>query len=153
MINRILRVSILFTALVIFISGIITSCNKGSATPVPLPIPAVVDTTRILTSHQWNLSQIWKDMNNNQHIDSGEMIPGFVFSTIYIIYANGWVKDSTYFSLSRTGSWYYKDNYHSSIYFKWSASDVQLHTIQLLNDSMLNTRRITTDETWYFTAN
>ena len=147
MFNRILRNSLLFTAgLTALLIGSLPSCTKDK--PIAIPSVPYHDTLAMLTNKRWSLNQIWQDMNNNQRIDNGEVISGLGFPTFYRFYTNGTVTDSTEKYLSRTGSWNFV-NYHTTFSIKWTSIAIDQHQILYLDDSLLTTKRLGTNETWY----
>jgi hypothetical protein len=127
--------------------AMLQSCSKDK---VVVPNVPYADTTGILTGNKWHLVQFWEDMNNNERIDSGEIIADPLYYTAYLFYTNGVVRDSTAKATSRTGTWYYKDNYKTAFYTHWDSRNTDLHYIRFLDDSTLTTKRSGTNETWYF---
>ena len=95
-----------------FAAALLPSCSKTN--PVNLQAP-YVDTFGMLTSHHWTLDHFWYDMNNNNRIDSGEIVPGLDFKTVYIFQANGLLEDSTAAYLSKSGGWSFLGNNKSSL--------------------------------------
>ena len=126
---------------------LLQSCSKGTAYKAIIPY---ADTTGMLTGSHWAVAHFWYDMNNNGHIDSGEVINGFDFLTVYSFSASGALRDSTAPYLSRTGTWSYSGGYKNAILCRWNATTSDLHYIISITDTTLTTKRWGTNETWYF---
>ena len=147
MVTPALRHNLLMLLLLVSgITGLMQSCSKGVTPVYKTPF---MDTTSLLTGSNWEVSKLWFDMNNNGRIDSGELVNGFDFTTVYIFSPNGTLQDSTVPYLQQTGTWAFQGNTHTAFYCNWP-NTTDLYKIVNITDSTLVAKLIGTDQTWYF---